>query len=88
MQEKQNTNEDEYAKALLELSKNSVNPNKASLGEYLSTPMKRFPFRRPQDPSRAFETLQNLDKKKLLIFIVIFLAVFYAIAYIVLQSMK
>jgi hypothetical protein len=88
MQEKQNPKEVEYAEALLKLSKNSVNPNKATLGEYLSTPMKRFPFRRPQDSGRAFETLLSLDKKKLFIFIIIFLAVFYIVAYLVLQSME
>jgi len=88
MQEKQDPKEVEYAEALLELSKNSVNPNKATLGEYLSTPLKRFPHWRPQDPSQAFKTWLNLDKKKLFIFAIISVAIFYAIAYIVLQSMK
>jgi hypothetical protein len=77
-----------YAKYLLELSKNSVNPNKSTLGEYLSTPIKRFPLISAQDSNQAFKTWLNLDKKKSFFFILIFIIIFLTIAYFTLLSIK
>jgi len=80
--------EKEYAKDLLELSKNSVEPNKSTTGEYLSTPLKRFPHWRAQDLVQADKIYRNLDKKKLLISSLVFATIFYIIGYFILRSMK
>jgi len=88
--EEKNSNEEEYAKALLELSKKSVESsvNKSTLGEYLSTPLRRVPGFgwRPQDPGESSRVLANLDKRKSVIFLLVFFVVVGIIAFIVLNS--
>jgi hypothetical protein len=76
MEEKNNNiNSKEYAKALLELSKNSLESNNdTTLGEILSTPMKRFPIR-PDDRTKLFGLWFGFNKTRMVIYLVIIITV-------------